>query len=122
MRSRRRLCFRLGRGTLRQREGVENVLYSGDQVLASVELVGHWRGGHVAAGVQVPQRLARRGIERQQIARSIGAEQKMTGSGQNSRAIFPFAGFVVPDHFASAIVERTYRRTRPEVLVPSSPS
>jgi hypothetical protein len=46
----------------RQRKGIENVLHSEDDVLPPIEFVGHRRGSHAAAGVQVPQRLACGGI------------------------------------------------------------
>ena len=58
------LCS-VGRQRRGQRGGVENVLDSEDEVLPSVEFVGHRRRIHAAAGVQVPQGFARGRIESQ---------------------------------------------------------
>ena len=57
-----------------KRERVENVLHREDEVLPPVELIGHRRGIHATASVQVPQDLARGGIESEQIAGIVGAE------------------------------------------------
>src|ERR1700732_4467816 len=70
---------RSGRG---QGEGIENVLHWQNHVLPPVELVGHRRSGHASTGVQVPQRRARGGIQSQQIAGIIGAEEEMAGGGK----------------------------------------
>src|SRR5438034_1533705 len=51
-----------------KRESVENVLHGKDQILPSVELIGHRRGVHATAGVQVPQGFARHRIKSEQIA------------------------------------------------------
>src|ERR1700687_2994272 len=96
------------RRVFRQCESVEHVLNSGNEVLPSVELISHRRCGHVPPRIQVPQSLPRRGIKSQQIPRSIGAEKNMAGGGKDSRATFPFAGFVVPDHLACAILGRAW--------------
>ncbi len=77
------LCS-VGRQRRGQREGVENVLDSEDEVLPSVEFVGHRRRIHATAGVQVPQGFARGRIESQQIAGIIGAKQEMSAGGKNS--------------------------------------
>lgn len=52
----------------REREGVKNILHGKEYVLATVEIVGHWRRVHGAASVQVPKSFAGGRIEREEIA------------------------------------------------------
>src|SRR5260370_40575680 len=73
-----------GQHIVRQREGVENVLHSDDEVLPPVEFIGHRRGDHASSGVQMPQGFARGWIESQHIAGVIGAEEEMPSRCKNS--------------------------------------
>src|SRR5438034_8937522 len=92
-----------------KRESVENVLHGKDQILPSVELIGHRRGVHATAGVQVPQGFARHRIKSEQIAGVIGSEEKMPGSRKNPRDAFSLSNFVIPHDFAATVVNRTQR-------------
>ena len=110
---------RSGRG---QGEGVEDVLDGEEEVLAAVELVGHGGGVQLSAGVEVPEGFAGGGIESQEIAGIIGAEEEMTGGGENARDAFAVSEFVIPDHFAGAIVEGAQSGIGPQVDVAAGPA
>ena len=75
----------------------------------------------MSAGVQVPERFARSGIESQQIAGIIGAEEEMPGRGKNPCDAFAVSDFVIPHDFASTVVKRAKCRIGPEVAVAASP-
>ena len=65
----------------RQRESIQNALHRDYEVLASVHLIGHRRGLHASADIQVPEGFARGGVQSQQIATVISAEEKMPRCG-----------------------------------------
>ena len=93
----------------RQCEAIEDVLDSQDDVLPPVEFVGHRRGRHASASVQVPQRLPRGGIQSQQVAGIIGAKEEMAGTCKNSCDAFAVSDFVIPHYFAGTVVKRAKR-------------
>lgn len=116
------ISFYWGPGIIRQGEGEEVVLDGEEEVLATVELISHGGGVEVAAGVEVPEGFAGGGIESQEIAGIIGAEEKIAGGGEDAGDAFAVAEFVIPDDFTGAVVEGAQGGIGPEVEVAAAPA
>src|SRR6516162_812652 len=112
----------LRRDALRQGKRVKNVLHGDDQVLPAVKLVGHGGGDQVTAHIEVPESLARRGIQSKQIAGIVRGEKQVPGGGQDPGNAFAIADLMVPNHTSVAVVHGTHSRIGPQNAVAACPA
>src|SRR5438552_3260234 len=70
----------------------------------------------------MPKRFAVGRIQSEEIAGVIGCEEQVTRGGEDAGDAFAIADFVVPDHFAGAVIECTNGGVGPKNAVAAAPT
>src|SRR4029079_424738 len=92
--------------SFRKRERVKRVPGRDRHELPAGDFIAHRRGGHVRAGLKMPQVLAAPGVEGHDVAVPDGAEEHVASCGQHAAGERALKDLEVPHGLAGCRIER----------------